>query len=568
MATYRETAEFTVKAVAAGVALGAVVASVNVYMGLRIGWTEGGSILAAILGFALLRLLTGGLTKTENNIVQTLASASGSLAGVVITVVAAFSLLGRPMSYLEISLYLLATAFLGIFYAIPLRKHLVETELLPFPTGTATAITIEALHAKDGPASAQAKVLGISALVAGAVTWFRDGVPALIRSNLFLPVAKVFGYEPQRLTLGMNVSPMLLAAGVLVGPRVGASLLAGSVICWLVLAPALAASGIIGEVSFRAVTSWTLWPGMALLVAYGIASTLTRWRLLARGFAFLPSAATRDRTNGTLSVRFWLVGFALSAAAGSLLVRLVFQVPLWMGLLAVLLSFVLALVAVRATGETDINPTGTMGHTTQILFGGLAPGQPQVNLLAAGITSAGASQAADLMQDFKAGYLLGSSPLRQVYAQMIGVLTGILVVVPVFFLISGAHGLGSESVPAPVAMVWAGFATVVSEGGHTLPARAGGAAVAGALVGIVLAILDRTRLRRLAPSAIGLGVAMVIPAFYCIPIFVGSMGKVAFRRIDRERHDRYAVSLASGGIVGEGLVGILVAALKFGGAVH
>jgi len=560
----RNASELTGKAIAAGAALGTVVASVNVYMGLKIGWTEGGSILAAILGFVLLRFLAGGLTKVENNIVQTLASASGSLAGVVITVVAAFSLLGRPMNYLEISIYLLAVAFLGVFYAIPLRKQLVEVERLPFPTGTATATTIEALHATGGLAAAQAKSLGIAAAVAGAVTWLRDGVPSLIRANLFPPVGSVLGHSPQQLTLGMNVSPMLLAAGLLVGPRVGVSLLAGSMICWVGIAPALAGRGIIEDVSFRAVTSWTLWPGVGLLVAYGLTAALVRWRVFARGFALVRSTAARDQDEKGISPRFWLIGFTGVAVAGSLAVRLVFEVPLWMAVLAVPLSFVLALVSVRAAGETDINPTGTMGHTTQIVFGGLSPGQPHVNLVAAGMTSAGASQAADLMQDLKAGHLLGSSPLRQVYAQMIGVLTGVLVVVPVFLLISGAYGLGSETIPAPVAMVWSGFARVVAGGGDMLPMHAGVAGGIGVLVGILLAVLDRTNLGRAMPSAVGLGVAMVIPALYCVPIFVGSMCKEVFRRIDRERHDRYAVSVASGGIVGEGLIGVLVAGLKFG----
>lgn len=558
--------EITVKAVVAGVLLGAVVASTNVYMGLKIGWTEGGSIFAAVLGFVVLKFSAGGLTKLENNIVQTAASASGCLAGALITVVAALTLLGRPMSYAEITLYLAAVAFLGVFYAIPLRRQLVEIERLPFPTGTATAATIGALHATRGLGASQARALGVAAALSAAVTWFRDGSPALIRANVFPPVESLFGHPPRQLTLGLNVSPLLLAAGLLVGPRVGVSLLAGSLVCWAGLAPWLSGAGLIEEVSFRSVTAWTLWPGMGLLVAYGLGASALRWRTLARGVALLRSARGGDSDGDEVSGTFWLVGFIGLAVFGALVVRLAFGVPIWMGLLAVALSFVLALVSVRAAGETDINPTGTMGHTTQIIYGGLAQGLPEVNLVAAGVTSAGASQAADLMHDLKAGRLLGASPRRQVCAQLIGVLGGVLAIVPVFLLIVRAHGLGSESMPAPVAVVWSGFARVVAEGAETLPKYAGRGAAIGAVLGVLLALVDRTSLRRGAPSAVGLGVAMVIPAVYCIPIFLGSMGKVVFRGVARDTHDRLGVSIASGGIVGEGLMGILVAALTLAGA--
>ena len=557
--------ETSVRAVASGVLLGAVVASVNVYMGLKIGLTEGGSIFAAILGFGILRLwgrVGRAGTLLETNIAQTAASASGVLAGVVITVVAALALMGRPMSYGEMTLYLAAVALLGVFYAIPLRRQLVEVEGLPFPTGTATAATIRALHATDGLGARQARTLGLAGAVAGLVTWFRDGAPAVIRAHLFPPIGSLLGYDPRQLTLGLYVSPMLLGVGLIVGLRVGGSLLAGSLLCWGGLAPWLAGRGVVEEVSFRSVTAWTLWPGMAILIAYGLAAAVLRGPTLVRGVLGL-RLGREGREE--VSLRLWLVGFAALAFVAALIVRLAFGVPYWMGLGAVLLSFVLALVSVRAAGETDINPTGTMGHTTQMVFGALARGQPHVNLLAAGVTSAGASQAADLMQDLKAGYLLGASPRRQVWAQVVGVLTGVIVIVPVYLLVTRAHGLGSEMLPAPVAAIWSGFARVLAEGGEPLPTYAGRAVLVGAGAGIVLAVLDRTRLRAGMPSAVGLGVAMVIPAIYCIPIFLGSVGKVVFQSLARRTHERHAVSIASGGIVGEGLVGILVAALKLVG---
>src|SRR5207237_6959550 len=112
-----------------------------------------------------------------------------------------------------------------------------------------------------------------------------------------------------------------------------------------------------------------------------------------------------------------------------------FHIHWWMGVLAVLLTFFLVMVAARATGETDITPTGPLSKITQLTFGAIAPGNITTNLTTAQITAGATSHAGDLLTDLKSGYLLGANPRQQFLAQFFGVLAGSLMVVPVFFIL-------------------------------------------------------------------------------------------------------------------------------------
>jgi uncharacterized oligopeptide transporter (OPT) family protein len=121
----------------------------------------------------------------------------------------------------------------------------------------------------------------------------------------------------------------------------------------------------------------------------------------------------------------------------------------------VLLSFALALVACRVTGETDTTPVGAMGKITQLTFGALSPGNVNVNLMAANITAGAATSSADLLTDLKSGYLLGAHPRKQFIAQFAGIFIGTVVTVVAFrMLVPNASVLGTDQFPAPAAQTW------------------------------------------------------------------------------------------------------------------
>jgi len=145
--------------------------------------------------------------------------------------------------------------------------------------------------------------------------------------------------------------------------------------------------------------------------------------------------------------------------------------------------------------------------------------------------------------------------------QMIGVVVGAVVAVPVFMIVKEAWGLGTEELPAVAGVVWASLARLVSAGWSALPRYAvHGVFIAGG-VGVALALLDGTRLRHYLPSAVGVGVAMVVPAIYSISMFLGSMLHLYLKRRNPQWFEDYYAALASGGIAGEGLVAVLAAAL-------
>ena len=228
------------------------------------------------------------------------------------------------------------------------------------------------------------------------------------------------------------------------------------------------------------------------------------------------------------------------------------------------MSSVLAMIAVRSTGETDINPIGGMGKITQLVYGGIAPGAMTTNLMAAAITGAGASQAGDMMQDLKTGYLLGANPRSQFKAQLIGILAGVLFCVPIYKLFDSAYEIGGEELPAPAAHAWRAMAELLSEGFGALPPQAAAAVIGGLIFGAVAAILSKhgpESIRPYLPSGLAFGIAFIVPAYYSVAMFFGAILYSIWKRSAPSQAEALGFSVASGLIAGEGLMGIVVAIL-------
>jgi uncharacterized oligopeptide transporter (OPT) family protein len=174
-------AQLTVRAVIVGCLVGSVVSCTNIYIGLKIGWTFGASIISAVLGYSLFTLLGRRLSVLETNITQTAGSAAGSMASAagLVAPIPAMALLGFDIPWHALMLWSLAVAFLGVFFAVPLRRQMVEVDKLCFPTGTATAETILAMVSEAGEALLKARVLIWSGLGAGLFTLACHFVPQL-----------------------------------------------------------------------------------------------------------------------------------------------------------------------------------------------------------------------------------------------------------------------------------------------------------------------------------------------------------------------------------------------------
>jgi uncharacterized oligopeptide transporter (OPT) family protein len=239
--------QLTVRAVVAGCLLGGLVTAMNIYFGLRTGWGVGGSLIAAILAYAAFRVIgpREAFTPLETNIAQTAGSAAGSMtmAAGLVAAIPALALLGTELSYLELTLWAASVAWLGVFYAVPLRRQMVLVEKLRFPTGTATAHTIVAMFGSGAETVRKARTLLLWALVAGVFTLAAFFVPQMEQPPLhawitWAPLATAAAY-----TFTVYLSPLLIGAGVLVGMRVSLSLVAGAVVAWALLAPFVEAQG-------------------------------------------------------------------------------------------------------------------------------------------------------------------------------------------------------------------------------------------------------------------------------------------------------------------------------------
>ena len=436
------------RALVVGCGIGIVLAAGNVYTALKAGFIDGGNITAALLGFVIFssvkNLARRRYGPLENNITQTTAASAAIMSFVVGLPgpVAALDMMGMVPPGWAMALWGAAAGLLGIAAAVVLRRKLIVDDALPFPTGRATAELIETIHTGREAAMRRAWLLAGTAVVAMAITWFREGSPKLI------PQATAFGgtiagVAVASLTLGMSWSPLLASTGALIGPRGGASVLLGGAIAWGVLAPRLINAGIVREAGFGAFTAWLAWPALGLLAAGSflpllldpgsLRRSLRDLGALARGRAAGPPnaspAAGANRPVGSRQLgSLFLVSVVTLVLAG----RIVFGISPAVTLIAVVLALVLTNVSARATGETDVAPIGPVGMLTQLAFAGAGA----VGSMVTGWLSSGASaQASGTLYAFRTGERVGASTRAQVGAQLLGCLLGAVVVVPVYFLL-------------------------------------------------------------------------------------------------------------------------------------
>jgi OPT family oligopeptide transporter len=390
----------------------------------------------------------------------------------------------------------------------------------------------------------------------------------------------------------------LLFAGVIIGVRITFWMVIGGLILTVFLAPPAldalwvnAVGAEIGAVT-KPTSAWKeigIWTGAPILVSSGLVAFLAQWRTIVRAIdGMIPGRKKTDakaadaapvdaerspvRPEDVEVPYKWFASGIVVAGIGVIVVAWrVFDIPLHLGLLAVAMTFVLALVACRATGESDITPGGPLGKIMQLTYGVLIPQSSTANLQTAAITASASLSSADLLNDLKCGYLLGANPRRQFLAQAAGILTGTIattlcyfVLVPDASVLTGTD-LKAPAFPAPGAQQWKAVAEVFKYGLGNLHPMSQVAIRYGLLIGAVLAILELTvpkAYKKWVPSPTGIGLGMVLPFFYPLAMFMGAMfGEIA-TRANKAWAERYIVAIAAGGIAGESIIGVLVQALN------
>jgi uncharacterized oligopeptide transporter (OPT) family protein len=561
--------EFTLRSVVVGLLVALIMGASYPYMVLKFGFGPNISVVSAFFGFLALGLLSKSYNRWENNIVQTAGTAAGQIA-FLCWLLAAFDMLRlEPGSGFDVNLtpfqtwaWLSASGLLGVFLAVPLRKHFIDDENLPFPDGIAAGETLILLDATGQQARKSALAMIVTLVSSGLVflatvlQWIRDAIPLIV--NDF----------SARVGLGFGISLLSIGSGIIIGLRISASMLLGGIVAWVLMPPWLVSQGLLAPDGRRVdVLLLVMWPSVGLLVAGGICALLLRWRVLMATFRSLASA---DVTSGDLPLRWVLIGGGLSTLLVIAVQSLFFRTPVWHSLIAIVLALPLGLVALRVLGETNWGPISTMTNVMQAMFAGIAPGDLRANMVSSGITGAVAAESEGLMQDFRAGQMIGSTPRILTYMQLIAVPIGALALAFMYPLLRDTYGIVGDNAQllSPTSQRWVGFAKLVTQdlsGDNLTPAAAARlswmqvSTAVGAVIGILLTLLEQKKSwRPFVPSPAGVGIAMLIPVNAVTVIFLGAVLDQIWMRVSPATQKHYAIASASGLIAGEALVAVLI----------
>ncbi len=586
--------QLTLRAALTGAALGALLVPCNVYSGLKIGWSFNMSIAAALLscGFWETARRAAGERRVshwgllENNINQTCASSAASIvsAGLVAPIPALTILTGQTLTWPVMSVWLFSVSLIGVLVGLALRRQMLEVQRLPFPSGVATAETVREIYARGSEAASRVKHLLGAGLVAGATKLTGDFLIALPQLGPAVGLGRFGAGTLSLRTLGFVLDPsfLMVGFGAIVGMRVGWSMLLGAVVAWGVVAPWLYASGRLPEpVSaegsvFGEAVEFLLWPGVTMMVAAALVSFFWSLPRLVRAFAKpIPAgtagtepsenppppdvAATRD---DQLSWKWWLLaGFAIATVLATTTQVMIFGIALPMALLAVALTFVLAIVAAQRLGRNRHSPDRCAGKGDAAHVRSAASNerwcQPDDRQRHGG---RGRSMLRSVARS-KNRPTLGGFGARRSLAQLLGVMVGSLAGSAAYLVLvpDPAAMLLTETWPAPAVATWKAVAELFRDGIEAAPAGALAASIVGGIVGIGLAVagaLLSEDKRRWLPSPVSLGLAFVIPAWNSLSLFIGALAAVVAARFASRWSARFVLPIAAGLVAGESLAGV------------
>ena len=577
-------AEFTVKAVVTGIVLGMVLGAANAYLGLRVGMTVSASIPAAVMTVAIFKLLGRNGTILEANISQTIGSASTALATGTIFTIPALFLWDMVPPYLQITALCFLGGVLGVSAMIPLRRLLIVQahDELPYPEGTACA---EVLRATAKGASGSEWIF--RGMMVGAA------VKLLLSLAFLLPTSVTVGLPSilPKAQLAVELAPALLGVGFILGYRQSAVCVSGSLISSLVLIPLIAWLGaslatplypetqrLISQMTVGDIWSrYVRYIGAGAVATAGILTVLRGLPTMAGAFVAVArgmrrvtadagaSAADVPRTDRDLPGIF-IIGGIVTVVAVAALVPGVFaghMGPLPRAVCAAgvgVFGLLFVTVAARIVGIIGVSSQPTSGVALVTLLGvasvfaaaGWTDPEARAAVLTVGtIVAIAASKAGDISQDLKTGFLVGATPARQQFGQLIGASFACWVVAATVSLLGKAYGFGTPELPAPQAMLMKTIIEGVLAGALPwgLVLTGGGLAIGAILCGV---------------SGLAFAIGVYLPLSTMAALYVGGCVRGLVERVTRTRgraESDPGILAASGLVAGEGLAGILVAAL-------
>ncbi|MDV2428022.1 oligopeptide transporter, OPT family [Corynebacterium tuberculostearicum] len=596
--------ELTLRGIIIGGLITLIFTAANVYLGLKVGLTFATSIPAAVISMAVLRRFKGHNIK-ENNIVQTIASAAGTLSAIIF-VLPGLVMVGywQGFGFVQTAGVCIIGGVLGVMYSIPLRRALVTGSDLPYPEGVAAAEVLKVGDENASGTSQEENAKGLRIIVAGGIT---SAVMALLTAMKAAAseVTAYFKLGAGATTLGTSLSTALIGVGHLVGLPVGIAMLVGVVISYFILLPIFTTGDVSGATALADVVDTTfsddirfigvgtmaiaaIWTLLKIAgpIALGIRQSLASSRARKSGSAVdvterdipFPYVATTivafmvpialllwDFVRGTdihdhmavlitVSVLFTLlVGLIIASVCGYMagLIGASNSPISSIGIIAVLAASLLIAAVTRGTSADPLSLVAYTLFTAAIVFG------------IATISN-------DNLQDLKTGALVGATPWKQQVALIIGVVFGSLVIPPILqvmlngFGFQGMEGAGEDALAAPQAALMSSVASGIFDSSLDWDLI-----FIGMAIGAVLIIIDEllrkfTDKYSLSPLAAGMG--MYLPAALTIVIPIGAIlgtfyDKWAAKQSRPEFAKRMGTLLATGLIVGESLFGVVNAGI-------
>ncbi len=579
--------DFSIHAVIVGAIFGILFGTANAYLGLRVGLTISTSIPLAVIAVAFFRATRGIWGKTnilETNIAQTTGSASSSLASGTIFTIPALFLWGFAPSIAQIGTLALLGGVLGILFMIPLRRFLIVKEHghLPYPEGTASAQVL--IAADEGGTRAKNVFLGMGIGAAyKAVMGFLKLIPSEVAVRV--PILK-------KGLVSLETSPALLGVGFILNYRIASIMVAGGLFSWVVLIPTIATFGEglgapffpemikpIAEMGPNEIwTRYIRYIGAGAVATAGILTVIkafpTMYHSLKIGLHELtrrgvPSQGKR-RTDRDLPM--WVVfgGALLVVLAVAVLPHAIGEgAPAVVRVLGAIciggFAFLFVTVSSRIVGMVGVTSNPTSGMTIVALLGtaflftvlGWTDDMGKAAVLTVGTVVAVASSiAGDISQDLKTGYLIGATPARQQFGELLGVIFSAFCIAAAVWFLGEAFGFGSEELPAPQATLMKTVIEGVLQANLPwgLVFIGGAIAITAEIVGI-----------RSLPFAVGI----YLPLSVNTPVFVGGCIRRFIEHRSRadeailEKRRDQGILLGSGLIAGEGIMGVGIALYAF-----
>ncbi|PIT12782.1 OPT family oligopeptide transporter [Snodgrassella alvi] len=616
--------ELTIRGMILGALITVIFTASNVYLGLKVGLTFASSIPAAVISMAVLKCFRGS-NILENNMVQTQASAAGTLSSIIF-VLPGLLMIGywQGFPFWQTTLICIAGGILGVIFTVPLRHVLVVNSDLPYPEGLAAAEILKAgdhnqpQESEDDTPQSGVKQIVTGGILSGIFSFLVSGLRVVSESaSAWFKVGGAVFQVP------MGFSLALLGAGWLVGITGGIAVLLGMFFSWGIAVPYFTSTTPMPENATMVDFAINLWVTKVRYIGAGAIAVAAIWTLITLFKPMLEgmklsfqafssgsdTSQSQQRVNQDLSPKTMLLIILITLIILiATFYSFIASAPISFGMAcalvacATIMAFIIGFLVAAASGYmagligSSSSPISSIGIVSIVIISlvfmvigqssgifAMAGGNQFMTALAlftASVVMAISTISNDNLQDLKTGHLIQATPWRQQVALIIGSIVGALVISPVLELLYNAYGFtgalprsgmdATQALSAPQATLM----TTIAKGifSHNLEWTY---IMAGVCLGIFLIVLDIVvkRLRpglSIPPLAVGMGI--YLPASVNMPIFIGTVLSYFCMRHIRKRHtdpkiqarelkatDRRGTLLAAGLIVGESIVGVVMA---------